>query len=69
MRWYMDTHKYMSNITRKALQVLAEHGVTSESEPEEIDSAERALADAGVYKNYEGAKGRIRRALFTYFRA
>lgn len=69
MKWSMDTHKYMSEITRKALQVLAEAGVTSLSEPEEIDAAERKLAQSGVYKNYDGANGRIRRALFTYFKA
>lgn len=69
MKWSMDTHKYMSEITRKALQVLAEAGVTSLSEPEEMDAAERKLAQAGVYKSYDGANGRIRRALFTYFKA
>lgn len=69
MKWSMDTHKFMSEITRKALQILAAHNVTSESEPEEIDAAERELATAGIYKDYEAAKGRIRRALFTYFKA
>lgn len=69
MKWSMDTHKFMSEITRKALQILVAHNVTSESEPEEIDATERELAAAGIYKDYEGAKGRIRRALFTYFKA
>ena len=69
MKWSMDTHKYMSEITRKALQIIVSHGITSESEPEEIDAVERELASAGVYKDYEGAKGRVRRALFTYFKA
>ena len=69
MKWSMDTHKYISEVTRKALQVLNNRGITSESEPEEIDAAERELGSIGVYKNYEGAKGRIRRALFTYFKA
>ncbi len=69
MKWSMDTHKYMSEITRKALQIMVKHGVTSESEPEQIDLVERELAAAGIYKNYESAKGRIRRALFTYFKA
>lgn len=69
MKWSMDTHKYISEVTRKALQVLNARGITSESSPEEIDSAERELGACGVYKNYEGAKGRIRRALFTYFKA
>lgn len=27
------------------------------------------MADENVYKDYKGAKGRIRRALFTYFKA
>ncbi len=69
MRWYLDTHKFMSEITRKALQIIVQHGVTSESEPEEIEEAEKDLARAGVYKDFDGAKGRIRRALFTYFKA
>lgn len=69
MKWSMDTHKYISEITRKALQVMTEHGITSESEPEEIDAVERELASCGVYRDYDSAKGRVRRALFTYFKA
>ena len=69
MKWSMDTHKYISEITRKALQVMTEHGITSESEPKEIDAVERELGSCGVYKDYESAKGRVRRALFTYFKA
>ena len=69
MKWSMDTHKFMSEITRKALQIMVDHNITSESEPEEIDAVERELVDAKVYKNYESAQGRVRRALFTYFKA
>lgn len=69
MKWSMDTHKYISEITRKALQVMVAHGITSESEPEDIDVVEHKLGDCGVYKDYESAKGRVRRALFTYFKA
>ena len=69
MKWSMDTHKYISEITRKALQVIVSHGITSESGPEEIDAVERELGTCGVYRNYDGAKGRVRRALFTYFKA
>ena len=69
MKWSMDTHKYMSEVTRTALQVIVKHNISSESEPEAIDTVERELAAEGVYKDYEGAKGRIRRALFTYFKA
>lgn len=69
MKWSMDTHKYISEITRKALQVMVTHGITSESEPEDIDVVEHELGACGVYKDYEGAKGRVRRALFTYFKA
>ncbi len=69
MRWSMDTHKFMSEITRKALQIMVAHNVTSESDPEEIEAAERALAAAGIYKDFDSANGRIRRALFTYFKA
>lgn len=65
----MDTHKYISEITRKALQVISSHGITSDSSPEEIDAVERELGSCGVYRDYEGAKGRVRRALFTYFKA
>ncbi|GLI52206.1 hypothetical protein TSYNTROOL_22920 [Tepidanaerobacter syntrophicus] len=69
MKWSMDTHKYISEITRKALQIMVAHNITSESEPDEIDAVERELAAANVYKDYESAKGRVRRALFTYFKA
>lgn len=69
MKWSMDTHKYISEVTRKALKVLFEKNITSESSAEEIDAAEHILADENVYKDYKGAKGRIRRALFTYFKA
>ena len=69
MRWYLDTHKFMSEITRKALQIITTRGITSNSKPEEIENAERELAKAGVYRSFESAKGRIRRALFTYFKA
>lgn len=69
MKWSMDTHKYMSEITRKALKVLVECNINGDSEPDEIERAERKLAEAGVYRDFDGAKGRIRRALFTYFKA
>lgn len=69
MKWSMDTHKFMSEITRKALQIISARGITGESEPEEIDAVERELADAGIYRSYEAAQGRVRRALFTYFKA
>ncbi|MCK9479270.1 MAG: AAA family ATPase [Firmicutes bacterium] len=69
MKWSMDTHKYMSEITRTALSIIVEHNITVESEPEEIDVVERELVNAGVYKDYNSAKGRVRRALFTYFKA
>lgn len=65
----MDTHKYMSEITRKALQIIVRHGLSSSSSQEAIESAERDLADSGVYKDYGSAQGRTRRALFTYFKA
>ena len=69
MKWSIDTHKYMSEVTRTALKILVDYNITSESEPEDIDKAERMLAEAKVYKDYEGAKGRIRRALLTYFKS
>ena len=36
MKWSMDTHKYISEITRKALQIMVKHGISSESEAEEL---------------------------------
>ena len=69
MRWYLDTHKFMSEITRKALQIITARGITSESDTGDIENAERELANAGVYQSFDSAKGRIRRALFTYFKA
>jgi len=69
MKWSMDTHKYISEITRTALRIMADHNITSASEPEEIEAVERDLAANGVYKDFEAAKGRVRRALFTYFKA
>lgn len=69
MKWSMDTHKYISEITRTALKVMSDHNISSESEPEEIEAVERDLATAGVYKDFDAAKGRVRRALFTYFKA
>ena len=69
MKWSMDTHKYMSEITRTALKIIVSNNITSESSASEIDSVERQLVEAGVYSKYESAKGRIRRALFTYFKA
>ena len=69
MKWSMDTHKYISETTRTALKIMTDHSISSESEPEEIEAVERELAAAGVYKDFESAKGRVRRALFTYFKA
>lgn len=69
MRWSLDVHKYISEITRKALQIIVAHGITSQSSDEDIDVVEHELASANIYKNYDGAKGRVRRALFTYFKA
>lgn len=69
MKWSMDTHKFMSEITRKALQIMSAHNITSESEPEEIAAVERDLAQEGIYRSYDAANGRVRRALFTYFKA
>ena len=64
MKWSMDTHKFMSEITRKALQIMMARGITGKSGPEEIYAVERELADAGIYRSYEAAQGRVRRALF-----
>lgn len=69
MKWSMDTHKYMSEITRKALQIIGKHGITSESDNEKIAAVERELAEQQVYRDFGSASGRIRRALFTYFKS
>lgn len=69
MKWSLDVHKYMGEVPRKALQILVKHKITSRSSSEEIDNAEQELAKEGVYDSYSSAKGRISRALFTYFRS
>ena len=69
MKWSMDTHKYISETTRKALQIMVAHNITSNSDPQEIECVEKELGSGEVYKDYESAKGRVRRALFTYFKA
>lgn len=69
MKWYLDRHKYISETTRKALGIMVAHSITSRSSEAEIESVERELASANVYKDFEGAKGRVRRALFSYFKA
>ena len=69
MKWSMDTHKYMSEITRSALKILADNAINLDSEPEVIELAERKLAEANIYRDFDSARGRIRRALFTYFKA
>ena len=68
MKWSLDTHKFMSEITRKALQILTDYHITSSSSELEIERAEQAMATAGVYSDEKAASGRIRRALFTYFK-
>ena len=69
MKWPMDVHKYMSEITRKALRIIADAGVTNDSSDGEIKIVEQQLAANGIYKSVENATGRMRRALFTYFKA
>lgn len=68
MEWNIDVHKYLSEITRTALKVIVDFGVTSASDNDLITKAEHKMADLGVYKSKEAAEGRIRRALFTYFK-
>ena len=69
MRWSMDTHKFIGEIPRTALQVITQHGITSNSSDDEIRRTEEDLVRARVYKDFSSASGRIRRALFTYFKA
>lgn len=68
MEWNIDVHKYLSEITRTALKVIADLGVTSTSDNDLITKAEHKMAELGVYKSKEAAEGRVRRALFTYFK-
>lgn len=68
MEWNIDVHKFLSEITRTALKVIADFGVTSASDNELITKAEHRMAELGVYKSEEAAEGRVRRALFTYFK-
>ena len=68
MRWYMDIHKFMSETTRKALQIIKKYNLTSDSDNQNIKIAEREFEKAGVYKTGSG-EGKTRRNLFTYFKA
>lgn len=69
MKWSLDTHKFVSEIVRTALQVIVNRRITGQSGEPEIKAAEQELFDKGVYRSRDGADGRIRRALFTYFKA
>lgn len=69
MKWSLDTHKFISEIVRTALQVIVDRNITSQSDEQAVKAAEHELADKGVYRSREGAEGRIKRALLTYFKA
>lgn len=69
MKWSLDTHKFVSEIVRTALQVIINRKINAQSGDPEIKAAEKELFDKGVYRTREGADGRIRRALLTYFKA
>jgi hypothetical protein len=69
MRWYLDTHKFISEKTRNALQILIKHGLTASSSQADFEAVAQDLANANFYQSMETAKNRIRRALFTYFKA
>lgn len=68
MEWNIDVHKFLSETTRTALKVIVDFGVTSASDNELITKAEHKMAELGVYKSKDAAEGRVRRALFTYFK-
>ena len=57
MEWNIDVHKYLSEITRTALKVIVDFGVTSASDNDLITKAEHKMADLGVYKSKEAAEG------------
>lgn len=69
MKWSLDTHKFMSEIVRTALQVIVEREITPQSSEAAVRAAEHELADRGVYKTKEAAEGRFRRTLLPYFKA
>lgn len=69
MKWQMDVHKYFGEVTKTALKVLASFEISNSSSEATIKKAEQKLADLNVYKDYNAANGRIRRALLTYFKA
>lgn len=69
MKWSLDTHKFMSEIVRTALQIVVKREITSQSSEAAVRAAEHALADSGVYKTKEAAEGRLKRTLLTYFKA
>lgn len=69
MKWSLDTHKFVSEIVRAALQIVVNRRITPQSGEPEIRAAEQELFEKGVYRTRDGADGRIRRALLTYFKA
>lgn len=69
MKWSMDTHKFLSEIVRTALKTVADRRISGKSGEPEIRAAEEELFEKGVYRTRDGADGRIRRALLTYFKA
>lgn len=69
MKWSLDTHKFLSEIVRTALRTIVDRKITGNSGEPEIKAAEKELFEKGVYRTRDGADGRIRRALFTYFKA
>ncbi len=69
MDWPIDVHKYPSEITRRALFILAEDHITTSSTAQQIQTAERKIAAAGLYKNADSAKDTIRTRLLTYFKS
>ena len=48
MEWNIDVHKYLSDVTRTALKVIVDFGITSASDNELITKVEHKMAECGV---------------------
>lgn len=63
MKWAVDVHKYLSEITRVSLQVFQNLNLRQNASVAEIRAATRMLVERGVYREYNEQV--IRRHLIT----
>lgn len=65
MKWAIDVHKYLSEITRSALGVVQQFNLKPDSDNALIDQAGRKMVELGIYSDASKAGATIRRALIT----